>query len=104
MEEYTAINGNTLLNDSNLEFDLYLRSGSNGHSKYVLFCRGKDGFSQERKEELLSRNIESFILPQRIEENTSSIRKETSRILSMTNPGVAEKNQALFIRWHRTKY
>ncbi len=61
-EEYTAITGNTLMDDSTLDFDLYLRNGTNGHSKYVLFCRGKDGFSQERKEELLSRNIERLYI------------------------------------------
>lgn len=62
MEEYTAITGNTLLNDSNMEFDLYLRIGSNGNTKHVLFCRGTDGFNQEKKEELLSRNIERLYI------------------------------------------
>jgi len=57
MDEYTAITGNTLLESSSLEFDLYLKSGSNGHSKYVLFCRGKDGFSKEKRKELLNKNI-----------------------------------------------
>ena len=62
MSEYTAITGNSLLEDSSLEFDLYLKSGSNGHSNYVLFCRGQDGFSQERKEELLSKNIDNLYI------------------------------------------
>jgi len=62
MSEYTAITGTSLLEDSNLEFDLYLKSGSNGHAKYVLFCRGQDGFSQEKREELLSRNIDNLYI------------------------------------------
>ena len=62
MDEYTAITGNTLLEDSSLEFDLYLRSGSNGNSKYVLFCLGRDGFSQKKREELLSRNIDRLYI------------------------------------------
>ncbi|MFQ5687339.1 MAG: HD-GYP domain-containing protein [Candidatus Scalindua sp.] len=56
MNEYTAITKNVLIEDTKIEFDLFLKSGSNGHSNYVLFSRGDELFSPERREELMSRN------------------------------------------------
>ncbi len=47
MEEYTAITGNMLLDDSSLGFDLHLRNDTSGHSKYMMFYMENDGFGQE---------------------------------------------------------
>jgi HD-GYP domain-containing protein (c-di-GMP phosphodiesterase class II) len=83
MSEYIAITGKSLLEDSSLEFDLYLKSGSNGHSKYVLFCRGQDGFSQERKEELLSRNIDNLYIA--AEDTGKYLRYQENNLTNIVN-------------------
>ena len=62
MSEYTAITKNALIENTKIEFDLYLKSGSNGHSNYVLFSRGNELFSPERKEELISRNAQNLYI------------------------------------------
>ncbi len=56
MEKYTAITGNTLLDDSSLGSDLHLRNGTSGYSKYMMFYMGNDGFGQEGKEGILGGN------------------------------------------------
>ncbi len=83
MDEYTAITGNTLLEDSALEFDLYLKSGSNGHSKYVLFCRGKDGFSKEKRKLLLSKDIDRLYISS--EDTGKYLRYQEDNLKSIVN-------------------
>ena len=55
MSEYTAITGMSLIENTEIEFDLFLKNGTGGQSKYVLFCRGNEQFSPERREELFSK-------------------------------------------------
>ena len=62
MSEYTAITKNALIEDTRIGFDLFLKSGSNGHSSYVLFSRGNEQFSPERKKELISRNAQNLYI------------------------------------------
>ncbi len=62
MSEYTAITKNALIEDTKIEFDLFLKSGSNGHSNYVLFSRGDELFSPERREELLNRKDQKLYI------------------------------------------
>ncbi|MGR3303490.1 MAG: HD-GYP domain-containing protein [Candidatus Scalindua sp.] len=83
MDEYTAITGNSLLEDSSLEFNLYLKSGSNGHSKYVLFCRGRDGFSKEKRKVLLSKNIDRLYIT--AEDTGKYLRYQEDNLKSIVN-------------------
>ncbi len=62
MSEYTAITKNALIEGTKIEFDLYLKSGSNGQSNYVLFSRGDELFSPERREELMSRDEQKLFI------------------------------------------
>ncbi len=62
MSEYTTITKNALIENTKIEFDLFLKSGSNGHSKYVLFSCGDELFSPERREELISRNEQKLCI------------------------------------------
>ena len=62
ISEYIAITRNALIGNTEIDFDLYLSSGTHGHSKYVLFCRGSEQFSQERREDLLNRNIDRLYI------------------------------------------
>jgi len=62
MSEYTAITKNALIENTKIEFELFLKSGSNGHSKYVLFSCGDELFTPERREELMSRNEQKLYI------------------------------------------
>ena len=62
MSEYTAISGMSLIEDTKIEFDLFFRNDSGGQSKYVLFCRGNEHFSPERRQELLSKKERKFYI------------------------------------------
>jgi len=62
MNEYTAITKNALIENTEIGFDLFLRNDTNGHSRYILFCRGNEQFSSERKGELLSRNTQRLYI------------------------------------------
>ncbi len=58
ISEYISITRNALIDKKDIDFDLYLRNDTNGHFNYILFCRGDETFTQERREYLLSRNID----------------------------------------------
>jgi len=62
ISEYTEITRNTLVVNTEIDFDLYLSNGTNGHANYVLFCRGDEQFSQERGEDLFNRNIDKLYI------------------------------------------
>ena len=59
---YTAISHGALVENTKIEFDVFLRSDQNGRSRYILFCRGNQEFSSERKEELISRNAQRLYI------------------------------------------
>ncbi len=56
--EYIAISKDALVENTTIEFDVFLRSDQNGRTRYILFCRGNQSFSSERKGELLNRNTQ----------------------------------------------
>ncbi|MBC8550684.1 MAG: HD domain-containing protein [Candidatus Brocadiales bacterium] len=60
--EYTAISKDALVENTKIEFDVFLRSDQNGRSRYILFCRGNQEFSPERKRELLNRNAQRLYI------------------------------------------
>tara|TARA_B100002003_G_C14128527_1_gene542801 strand:+ start:584 stop:1606 length:1023 start_codon:yes stop_codon:yes gene_type:complete len=62
MSEYTAITKNALIEGTKLEFELFLKSGSNGQSRYVLFSRGNELFSPQRRKQLMSRNEQKLYI------------------------------------------
>ena len=41
---------------------MFLRNDQNGRSRYILFCRGNQEFSSERKGELLNRNTQRLYI------------------------------------------
>lgn len=55
-DEYTAISKDALVENTKIDFDVFLKNDLSGRSRYILFCRGNQEFSAERKGELLSRN------------------------------------------------
>jgi HD-GYP domain-containing protein (c-di-GMP phosphodiesterase class II) len=55
-DEYTAISKDALVENTKIEFDVFLKNDLGGNSRYILFCRGNQEFSAERRGELLNRN------------------------------------------------
>ncbi len=62
MNKYIAITKRAIIENTVTEFDLFLKSYVNGHVKYILFSRGNEQFTPERKEELLSKNVQEFYI------------------------------------------
>jgi len=62
MDQYTAIARNALVDDTKIDFDLFLKNDIGGQSRYVLFCHSNEHFTSERREQLLSRNIQTFYI------------------------------------------
>ncbi len=62
MSDYIAITKNALVDDTKIEFDLFLKNDISGRSRYILFCRGNQQFSSELRKELLSKNVEQFYI------------------------------------------
>ncbi|ODS33082.1 MAG: protein contains HD-GYP domain protein [Candidatus Scalindua rubra] len=56
MINYVAINRDILIDNTKVGCDLYLKTYVNGSPKYVLFCRGDELFSSERRKELIEQN------------------------------------------------
>lgn len=62
MGNYLAITENTLIENTKIGCDLYLKSYVNGLPRYVLFSRGDEVFGNERKKELLGNNIKKLFI------------------------------------------
>ncbi|MDP6924051.1 MAG: hypothetical protein R2568_07010 [Candidatus Scalindua sp.] len=62
MSEYTSISGDALLEGTEVEFDLFLRSGVGESSKIVLYCRSGEDLSSERREELISKHADRLCI------------------------------------------
>jgi len=60
--EYTAITKNVLIENTKVEFDLFLRNDVSGQARYVLFCRADEKFSSEKQEQLLSKNTQRLYI------------------------------------------
>ncbi len=59
---YTAISHGALVENTKIEFDVFLKNDVGGCSRYILFCRGDQEFSAERKKELISRNAQRLYI------------------------------------------
>ena len=57
MKEFLAINESTLIVDTEVECDLYLKSNVNGVPRYVLFSHGGEMFRNDRRKKLVENNI-----------------------------------------------
>jgi HD-GYP domain-containing protein (c-di-GMP phosphodiesterase class II) len=62
VNKYIAISKDALVENTKIEFDVFLRNDQNGRSRYILFCRGNQAFSSERKGELLNRNTQRLYI------------------------------------------
>ncbi len=62
MSEYIAISKGALVENTNIEFDVFLKNEVGGRSRYILFCNGNQEFSASRKKELLNRNAQRLYI------------------------------------------
>ncbi len=57
MKEFLAINESTLIEDTEVDCDLYLKSHVNGVPRYILFSHGGEMFRGDRRKQLIENNI-----------------------------------------------
>ncbi len=92
-----AIDNNTLVDDTEVGCDLYLRSYVHGHPRYILFCRGDEQFGSDRKGTLIERNIDKlYILSKDCRNYFKYQEKNLPNILSNNNLSFREKSHAVY--------
>ncbi len=97
MSEYTPISGDALLEGTEVDFDLFLRADSGESSKYVLYCRGGEGLSPERREELLSKHADRLcISTEDIGKYIEYQEKNLKKILSDESKSTREKSGIVY--------
>ncbi len=97
MSDYVAITKNALVDDTKIEFDLFLKNNINGRSRYILFCRGNQQFSSGLREELLSKNVEQFYISS--EDTAKYLRyqeQNLSQIIDDSSRSSLQKSGALY--------
>ncbi len=60
MKEFLAINESTLVVDTEVDCDLYIKSHVNGVPRYVLFSHGGEMFHGDRRKKLVENNIDKL--------------------------------------------
>jgi len=94
---YVAVDKNTLVGDTEVGCDLYLRSSVSGHPRYILFCRGDEQFGCDRKGALIGRNIEKLYILSKDYKNFFKYQEENlPNILSNNNLSFREKSHAVY--------
>lgn len=97
MSEYTSISGDALLEGTSVEFDLFLRVDAGESSNYVLYCRGGEDLSPERREELLSKHADRLcISTEDIDKYIEYQEKNLKKILSDENKSTREKSGIVY--------
>ena len=97
ISEYTAITRDTLIENKGIDFDLYLKNGTNRHSNYILFCRGNEHFTQERKGYLLNRNIDRLYISTKDTDKYLKYQEENLKnIVLDSNKSSREKSDVIY--------
>lgn len=95
--EYTAITRDTLIDNKNIDFDRYLNNGSNGHSNYILFSRGNEHFTEERRDYLLKRKIDRlYISTKNTEKYHKYQEKNLQNIVQNCTKNSSEKSDVVY--------
>ncbi len=95
--QYVAIDNKTLVEDTEVGCDLYLRSYVHGQPRYILFCRGDEQFGSDRKGTLIERNIEKlYILSKDCKNYFKYQEKNLPYILTNNNLSFREKSHAVY--------
>ncbi|MBC8555418.1 MAG: HD domain-containing protein [Candidatus Brocadiales bacterium] len=97
MSEYTAITKNAIIENTEIGFNLFLRSDVNGHSRYILFCRAGEQFTHKRREELLSRNSQKLYISS--EDNNKYLQyqeRNLKHVIEDSSRSAFEKSEILY--------
>ncbi len=62
MSDYLPINSSSLRTDTKIGCDLYLLVETSGDRKLILYCRGDVVFENDKKEQLLEKNISKLFI------------------------------------------
>jgi HD-GYP domain-containing protein (c-di-GMP phosphodiesterase class II) len=62
MSNYVAIIRSSLVENTKVGCDLYLKNRINGTARYILFCRGDELFCNDRKKKLIEQSIEKLFI------------------------------------------
>ncbi|MBC8549088.1 MAG: HD domain-containing protein [Candidatus Brocadiales bacterium] len=94
---YIAISENALIEGTKVEFDVFLKNDVGGRSKHILFCRGNQQFSAERKGELLSKNANRlYISTKDTQKYLKYQEKNLRRIVEDSSKSSLQKSGALY--------
>ncbi len=94
---YVAISKDTLVEDTKIGCDLYLRSYVNGYPRYVLFCRGDEHFGSDRKGILIERSIQKlYVLSKEYRKFFKYQEKNLPNIITDNNLSTKEKSHAVY--------
>lgn len=102
MDKYMSINYDTLLENTRLGYDLYLKTYVKGIPRYVLFYRGDESFGNDRRQELIRQNIKKlFINTNDVQKYFNYQEKNLQTIISDKKKSSEEKSQTVY---HVAKY
>lgn len=96
MNKFIPITPDTLIVNTNMEFDLYLRTFVNKSPRYILFCRVNEQFNGQKKEEILGRDLTLFISSTDATKYIKYQEKNLKNIISDESKDVAEKANVVY--------
>lgn len=97
MNNYIAITQDTLLENTKIGCDLYLKSYVNGTARYVLFCHGDEIFGNDRKEELVEQSIKKlFICEKDFKRYFKYQENNLKNVLTDKNKSSREKSRVVY--------
>ncbi len=97
MDEYTAITKNAIIENTEIGFNLFLRTDVNGQYKYILFCCADEQFTPESKEQLLSRRAQKlYIATEDIDKYLRYQERNLKHIIEDSSKSSLEKSGALY--------
>jgi len=97
MQEYTAILDAALVENTKLKFDLYLKIHDKGVTKYVLFTRGGEKYSSEKKDELIKKKAKClFIATKDINKYLNYQEKSLKQFITNKSKTSLEKSEVVY--------
>ena len=97
-----AVTESSLIENTKIGCDLYIKGYANGVPRYVLFCRGGDTFGNERKEELVRQNIKKLFIPAR--DLKSYFKYQESNLKTVLKDNKRSSEEKSHVVYHVAKY
>jgi HD-GYP domain-containing protein (c-di-GMP phosphodiesterase class II) len=97
-----AITRSSLIEGTNVGCDLYLKNRINGDIRYVLFCRGDEIYSDERKRRLIEQSIEKLFI--RTVDNASYFRYQEENLQDILADEKRSSEEKSYVVYNTAKY